>query len=204
MHVVFLHCEFFCKKIIIKARNNLLRLQFVTCLWVLREDDVENPLLQTSQICGFSPVWVRWCRFSRLGLSKAFPQMWHGSIVLVLALLTNGVLGVFGLSSIWLVTVSPNEPKRFQKFANGGKFNISLIFLPFPLKIVTVEPSTTEFLRTNANWFIGSIDGLFSFTKIGNKVAFSNESGSNRVTQVKVPLTSAWRKKKYFWKIAIS
>ena len=45
-----------------------------TYLCVLRLDEVENPLLQTSHMCGFSPVWVRVCRFRRLGRSKHFPH----------------------------------------------------------------------------------------------------------------------------------
>ena len=43
-------------------------------LCVLRLDEVEKPLLQTSHMCGFSPVWVRVCRFNRLGRSKHFPH----------------------------------------------------------------------------------------------------------------------------------
>ena len=50
-------------------------------LWVLRLELVENPFLQTGQICGFSPVWVLMCLFSRLGLSNSFPQTLQGSIV---------------------------------------------------------------------------------------------------------------------------
>ncbi len=53
---------------------------------MFRLEDVENPLLQTSQMCGFSPVCVLMCRLSRLGRSKAFPQIAHGSIVFSLAL----------------------------------------------------------------------------------------------------------------------
>jgi hypothetical protein len=48
-------------------------------LWVFRELDVLNPFPQTEQTCGFSPVCTRVCRFKRLGRSKAFPQISHGS-----------------------------------------------------------------------------------------------------------------------------
>ena len=56
--------------------------------------------LQTSQIWGFSPVWVRWCLFSKLGLSKVFAQTRQGNIVLVLALLTLEIMQEF-VSKSW-------------------------------------------------------------------------------------------------------
>ncbi len=51
-------------------------------LCVLRLDDVENPLLQTWHMCGFSPVWVRMWRFNKLGRSKDLPQTQQGNMVL--------------------------------------------------------------------------------------------------------------------------
>ena len=56
------------------------------CLWVLRLELVDNPLPQTWQICGFSPVWVLMCHFSRPYQSNAFPHTLHGSIVFSLGL----------------------------------------------------------------------------------------------------------------------
>ena len=53
----------------------------LTHLCVLRLELVEKPLLQILQICGFSPVWVLMCLFSRLGRSKVFPQTEQGSMV---------------------------------------------------------------------------------------------------------------------------
>lgn len=50
-------------------------------------DEVEKPLEHTSQMWGFSPVWVRKWRFNRLGRSKDFPHTRQGSIVLDLILL---------------------------------------------------------------------------------------------------------------------
>ena len=47
---------------------------------VFRDEEVENPLPQTSQTCGFSPVCVRRCLFSRDGRSNVLPQKEQGSI----------------------------------------------------------------------------------------------------------------------------
>ena len=52
-----------------------------THLCVFRLELVEKPLLQMLQMCGFSPVWVLMCLFSRLGRSKVFPQTEQGSMV---------------------------------------------------------------------------------------------------------------------------
>ena len=41
-------------------------------LWVLRLELVLKPLLHSGQMCGFSPVWVRMCRFSKLGRSNVW------------------------------------------------------------------------------------------------------------------------------------
>ena len=79
----------FCKFISDINRFN----NFKYCLWVFRLEDVEKPLLQTSQMCGFSPVCVLMCRFRRLGRSKAFPQMWQGNMVFSRALRPTVTVG---------------------------------------------------------------------------------------------------------------
>ena len=48
---------------------------------MLRLELVENPLLHTSHICGFSPVCVLMCLFSKLGRSNVLPHIAQGSRV---------------------------------------------------------------------------------------------------------------------------
>ena len=66
---------------------HILKSHKFTYLWVFKLEDVEKPFEQTSQMWGFSPVWVRKCLFKRLGRSNILPQTRQGSIVLVLFLL---------------------------------------------------------------------------------------------------------------------
>ena len=50
-------------------------------LWVLSDDEVLKPFEQMSQMCGFSPVWVRRCRVNSEGRSNSLPQCSQGNIV---------------------------------------------------------------------------------------------------------------------------
>ena len=109
--------------------------------WVFKEDEVENPFLQTSQTWGFSPVCVRWCLFSKLGLSNVFEQTRQGNIVLVLALLLEvvvrefagskswaGIIGLWIFSSVWVVFAEEQKVRRcFRKKKFKSYFCFSLV-----------------------------------------------------------------------------
>lgn len=74
---------------------------------MFNEDDVENPLEQISQMCGFSPVWVLKCLVNSEGLSNSLPQCSQGSIVRFLIFLICCGWCLVGLielccSSCWL------------------------------------------------------------------------------------------------------
>ena len=85
---------------IIDFNFKLEEIRFWNYLWVFRLDDVENPLLHTSQIWGFSPVWVRKWRFKRLGRSNVLPQTAQGNIVLLLPRILGMSKGRWGWKSL--------------------------------------------------------------------------------------------------------
>ena len=117
-------------------------INLLTYLWVFKLEDVEKPFEQTSQMWGFSPVWVRKCLFNRLGRSNILPQTRQGSIVLVLFLLPLMLLHsisflrfpadlissvVFNLWNKKIISFSSYEqPIRIPNFYN--EFFVYLLF----------------------------------------------------------------------------
>lgn len=103
--------------------------------WVLRLEDVEKALEQTSQEWGRSPVWVLRCRLSKEGRSKHLPQNSHGSIRFLL---------LPGVASRAAGCVSKGAVGGFE--GRGDDLDLGAVCppkVPVIVVILVLEPSLT-------------------------------------------------------------